>query len=302
MKNEPACETESSATSGENLETSTTNWIPALIGAGVVLGLWVFTFWSFVWGPDIGLINVGNRGTFGDMFGGLNALFSGFAFAGIIFTIYLQRQELSLQRTELTLTRVELNGQKLEMALQNKTLKIQQFENTFFSMLAALNDVVAEMDVRKANDTKDVIYRGRDSMKFLHGELNGYLKGERRALKDLVKHKEGELTDHYADWWIKRRSKLSHYFRLLYNIIQFINKSESDQTIEDGRKYSRILRAMLSDQEQAIIFYNCLSDVGSGFMKDVKRHKLVKHVPDEFLLDPSHKLQYYPSIFKDAYK
>ncbi len=49
-----------------------------------------------------------NRGFFGDMFGGINALFSGLAFLGVIYTIILQRKELQLQRKELELTRKEL--------------------------------------------------------------------------------------------------------------------------------------------------------------------------------------------------
>jgi uncharacterized protein HemX len=49
-----------------------------------------------------------DRGTLGDMFGAVNALFSGLAFAGVIYAIYLQREELSLQRKELELTRREL--------------------------------------------------------------------------------------------------------------------------------------------------------------------------------------------------
>lgn len=48
------------------------------------------------------------RGTFGDMFGVVNALFSGLALAGVIFAILLQREELRLQRKELELTREEL--------------------------------------------------------------------------------------------------------------------------------------------------------------------------------------------------
>src|SRR4051812_21552608 len=46
-----------------------------------------------------------NLGTFGDMFGRLNTLFSGLAFAGIIVTILLQRTELALQRHELKAAR-----------------------------------------------------------------------------------------------------------------------------------------------------------------------------------------------------
>lgn len=49
-----------------------------------------------------------DRGTFGDMFGAVNTLFSGLAFAGVIYAIYLQSKELELQRMELELTRNEL--------------------------------------------------------------------------------------------------------------------------------------------------------------------------------------------------
>tara|TARA_R110002051_G_C8612489_1_gene482090 strand:+ start:48 stop:359 length:312 start_codon:yes stop_codon:yes gene_type:complete len=66
-----------------------------------------------------------NRGTFGDMFGSINALYSGLALAGIIITILLQRNELKLQREELKETRKEFKT-------QNETLKIQRFENSFF--------------------------------------------------------------------------------------------------------------------------------------------------------------------------
>jgi hypothetical protein len=41
------------------------------------------------------------RGQFGDIFGGVNAFFTGLAFAGILVTIFLQRRELEWQREEL---------------------------------------------------------------------------------------------------------------------------------------------------------------------------------------------------------
>lgn len=43
----------------------------------------------------------GGAGEFGDMFGAVNALFSGLAFAGVVYAIFLQRMDLALQRTEL---------------------------------------------------------------------------------------------------------------------------------------------------------------------------------------------------------
>lgn len=49
-----------------------------------------------------------SAGEFGDLFGAVNALFSGLAFACVIYAIFLQRSELELQREELKLTRKEL--------------------------------------------------------------------------------------------------------------------------------------------------------------------------------------------------
>src|SRR5262245_27407764 len=51
---------------------------------------------------------ISDRSNFGEMFGGINALFSGFAFLGVIYTILLQKEELQLQRKELEQTREEL--------------------------------------------------------------------------------------------------------------------------------------------------------------------------------------------------
>ena len=41
------------------------------------------------------------RGQFGDLFGAVNALFSGLALAGVVYAILLQQEELSLQREEM---------------------------------------------------------------------------------------------------------------------------------------------------------------------------------------------------------
>lgn len=70
------------------------------------------------------------RAFLGDSFGTINSLFSGLAFAGIIYTILLQRKELALQRQELKETRNELarsaNAQErseLQQKRQSENLK-----------------------------------------------------------------------------------------------------------------------------------------------------------------------------------
>lgn len=51
---------------------------------------------------------------FGDSFGALNALFSGLAFAGLIVTLIMQKDELSMQREELDEAKLELRQQSIE--------------------------------------------------------------------------------------------------------------------------------------------------------------------------------------------
>src|SRR5687768_14058386 len=80
----------------------------------IIFGM-VVVLWISCWILASSLINVNSsatnswsmRGQFGDMFGAVNALFSGLAFAGIIYTILLQREELEAQRKELRATRRE---------------------------------------------------------------------------------------------------------------------------------------------------------------------------------------------------
>lgn len=65
------------------------------------------------------------RGQFGDSFGGITALFSSLAFAGLIYTIYLQRNELQLQREELKLQREEMTKSREQLSKQVAILKTQ---------------------------------------------------------------------------------------------------------------------------------------------------------------------------------
>jgi hypothetical protein len=57
--------------------------------------------------------------------------------------------------------------------------------------------------------------------------------------------------------------QLAHYYRHLFQTVKFIvNQKENLLTYEEKRKYLRILRAQLSNQEQVMLFYNWFSDFG----------------------------------------
>ena len=65
---------------------------------------------------------------FAETFNIINSLFSGLALATIIYTVYLQKTELSLQRKELKYTRGELkrtaNAQELSISLMNEQIRL----------------------------------------------------------------------------------------------------------------------------------------------------------------------------------
>lgn len=109
-----------------------------LLFIGVVI-LWIVLGWF----PYNTLTTWSERGTFGDMFGAANSLFSALAFCGVIYTIYLQKKELGLQRMELIETRKELSRsaeaqEKSEIALNNQLKSM-----TLTAKLNALNSLVS---------------------------------------------------------------------------------------------------------------------------------------------------------------
>jgi hypothetical protein len=92
----------------------------------IITGLIFFVFAAYIslvlyltW--PISEFSINKAGVFGDSFGVLTSLFSGLAFAGLIWAIFLQKQELRLQRKELELTRKEFEGQRLQFKVNRLT-------------------------------------------------------------------------------------------------------------------------------------------------------------------------------------
>jgi len=126
-------------------------------------------------GSAVLLWPIKNRGEFGDMFGAVNALFSGLAFAGLIFTIHVQRKELSLQREELRLQREEqaasrevMSQQEQALASQAQTLAVQRFETTLSALLASFSATVAGLQFEDRQGATKV---GRAALNALHERL-----------------------------------------------------------------------------------------------------------------------------------
>lgn len=88
--------------------------------------------------------DIRDKGVIGDSYGSVNALFTGLAFAGLIFTILLQQREMSLQRLDFE---AQVNEMKLARKESARQANIQQ--NQVLLSLAQLKMKQLEVDVEK---------------------------------------------------------------------------------------------------------------------------------------------------------
>jgi len=69
-------------------------------------------------------------------------------------------------------------------------------------------------------------------------------------------------------WFSGRQALLGHYFRHLFQIVQYISE-QSEDLFSDEEKYgfAKLLRAQLSNYEQLLLWYNAVGGPGSAWLK-----------------------------------
>ncbi len=115
-----------------------------------------------------------DRALFGDMFGGLGALFSGFAFMGLIYTIILQREDLKLTRKELAKTAEA--QQKSEEALREQ---IKSMEKT--AELNGLNSILQYLGSELVASTTGIM--GHDATR------RDWARNEAKIVRDKIEER-----------------------------------------------------------------------------------------------------------------
>lgn len=259
----------------------------------------VLMIWVANW---IGLVKFyddekGARGTFGDMFGGVNALFTGLAFATLIYTAFmqqrelrlqrmalkLQRGELKLQRIELGHTREEIRGQKEQLEQQSETFELQRFESTLFSLM--------QVHAMNLSNLRFDGNQGKQGVK----SLWTLFFNEFRHLPELRSRDNSLLlsVQRYQSVYRDNESVFGIYFRGLYHIFKFIKSSN----ISNKKLYTSIIRAQLTTYEQLVLFYNCLSADGVKFKPLVEEFSLLKGLPFDKLVNPEHKSEYIEQAY-----
>jgi len=215
-------------------------------------------------------------------------------------SLKIQTKEFELQRQELTQTREVFSE-------QSKTLKLQQFESTFFNMLNLHHQIVNAIDIVKTDfeyvegsflsftdNTKKIerTLNARDCFAYFYSEYQDYYQTNAKEYeKEREGGKENELINKsYTKFYNHYQSDLGHYFRNLYNILKFIDKKNPG----DKYFYSNLLRAQLSPYELIMLFYNSLSQFGEEKFKPLmEEFHFLQNIHKPFLINRKTQMPLY---------
>jgi hypothetical protein len=215
----------------------------------VLLAAWLGTIVASGagWNPTGGEWNFTNSGAFGDSFGPLSTLMAAAAAVSALFALREQRDEVR-----------RLRAGDVEAKIAQR---VSRDEQTFFNLLDLFRDVVSRTDIQR-HTLPDK--SGSDAF----GLILGLVIQGNGANIELVYQKNYE----------RYINDLAHYFRLLYNILVFVDRS----TLEGKYFYAKVIRSMLSEGELGLIALNSIYGEGNPKLKLlVEKYALLNNVSDK---------------------
>ena len=96
---------------------------------------------------------------------------------------------------------------------------------------------------------------------------------------------------------------LAHLYRHLFQIVKLIAIQDKLLSYEEKRKYIRILRAQLSNPEQALLFYNWRSGFGSQWENETNKfftdYRMIHNIYDSLMLEDFNPEKIFDKVIKE---
>lgn len=235
--------------------------------------------------------NIGERfGTYGDAYGSLNTLFSGFAFAILIISLFMQRQELKEQRKELAAQREEISKSN-DIAEQQKLITDQQakliqqqvrdaqrqnLNEIFFRYLDEKDNKEKNLKIESSNPTN-----GGECFVKYRASLETYLLNHHfqfDVIQDEIS-RHSLLNNHLTAQFNQRESISKHvfnrsgYFNFYIFIINFLEKNAD---IIDVNEYVEILLTYANQDELVCLIWYGLSHIELN--KTIKKYSIHRKI------------------------
>ncbi|WP_428223732.1 putative phage abortive infection protein [Flavobacterium sp.] len=167
--------------------------------------------------------------------------------------------------------RSQLNDSKINREL----IQIQQFENTFYELLNLHNRNI------EAIEFYDVFGYQKKGKLFFDSKKEE-LYNTFNASFSLSKNKRNAVSN-FELIYNMHEEIFSTYFKTLYQLYKLIDKEDIPNKYKV--KYSKILRAQLSNSELFFIRYNALSEIGDESIPYLNKYNYLKHLSNFELLE-----------------
>lgn len=196
-------------------------------------------------------------GSWGESFAPINTIFSGFAFIGLIITIFIQ---------------------KMSFDEQIKDINKQKFDTTFFEMMKFLRENRSNLyyisknviNPSKSNHVFPLICE--DILEEMR-KNGGWVQYIGIIDKNSISSIDDLLDNHLYE---SNEELFAPYFRIIFNIL---SKIDNERSLSDDEKiaYSRFLRSQFSTSEVLVLGINGLSS-RSGILKYyIEKYRLLKY-------------------------
>ena len=193
-------------------------------------------------------LSIAKAAVLGDSFGIINSLFSGLAFAGLIVTILLQREELKESRRIFT---------------------SQKFEDAFYRLLAFYKENLNDISVQGAG--------GGETFKGIGG-LSVQLRMFSSAIRPYLRCLDTDVELYrYAVYKEAQRVLVpqSRYLGTFESVLSLVMNEVVDAA--ERKFYVRLIASQLTVHEVKYVFYRCLvSRTESSIVRLVNETKVIE--------------------------
>ena len=287
----------------------------SIIGASVVV-VFVIVLFTFIlllvirgyYSSRLSEFSLSRLGLIGDFSSGvLGTLVASVVAIYAIRTYRLERsakKETSLQTVLSEM--LELHKQNVKEIKIEKTGKRDEyverreaFKQMYEELRAIYKNVERAINREVGNDPiKYAEYREQIKQKklahilsygYFFYEANSYMITKTdEVLKDLCDIASSSVPNNYRN--LNRHLVLGHYYRHLYNMVNYVDNSDFSSQHKNKEKYVKLIRSQLSDYEEILLYYDSLSLLGMDWnaplgeeekdeMNLICKYRLLKNCP-----------------------
>lgn len=206
----------------------------------------------------------------------------------VLLLVYIQNKE-------------ELEDTRKVLTEQSETLKIQRFEQTFFSLLSLYREITSNLHFKHSYEQRKagtIIIEDNKDGKAVIEHLNhlmrlkvtvGSEQGQKKANYDSIE----SLNRLYIDFNRENERYFMHYVKTIHRILEFLDGAD----IKNKQIYANLLKDQFSQAEVQFLFYNSICTVDKGnTLGMLIKYNIFEDINKNHLVDKEIDLQIFEEL------